>query len=135
MEELKYTISRSFSRKLVPENEGVNGYRFAPLDFWCSHSMELLGKDADDKKVKEVSEKLHELANRDVELAYSSKLAELRALKEIALTTEEIVGISTYMQAINNGATSDEMKKMIEKGKLSDKQVDFLRKYFTVTNE
>ena len=134
MDTLKINITRSYSRKLVPENHDVNGYRFAPFDFFMAYGEELLAKEATPEKVKELSEKLHKQAHDDVERAYSNKLNELRSLKEVGLNTEELTGISTHIQMINAGASSNELKVVIEKDKLNDKQVDFLRKYFMIAN-
>ena len=59
--ELKYTISRSFSRKIA-----LGNYNMA--EFFANHSEEILADSSNEKKV-EVSKTLYEKAKTDVENA------------------------------------------------------------------
>ena len=122
-----HTVTRSFSKK-------VQVKQFEPIEAFSSHSEQIPLNEATSEKIKEVSNKLFQMAQEEVETSCRNKLAEAESLKEVGLSTEELTGISTHIQMINEGASSNELKVVIEKDKLNDKQVDFLRKYFMIAN-
>ena len=131
MEEKKYiNIVRSFSHKLVPENHGIEGHRFAPLDYFASYGLEL-PIDTSPEEIQKESNRLFELAKNDVENAIKNKLEELKAPK--GLIQEELDNIASLVKLIVSGKKLEAEKSVNEiKSSLGEKQLNFLRDLFRV---
>lgn len=130
------SITRSYAHKLVPENYGIEGHRFAPFDFFASYNHSNIPvKDATPEKIKEISDTLQALATGDVEGAVKSKLDELRDPKDnSALTAKDLDGVSPFVIMLTKGASEEEYTAAITsaKGKLNDNQLNFLRNVLRV---
>lgn len=126
------SITRSYTHKLVPENHGIEGHRFAPMDFFASYNHDNIPlEEATPERLKEESNRLYELAKKDVEESYKTRLEELKAPK--GLTQDELDGIVPFTTLIISGSKA-EAQKMIseEKANLSERQLEFLRNLFRV---
>ena len=121
-------VTRSFSHKLVPENYGIEGHRFAPLDFFASYVSQL-PIDTPPEVVKEESERLYQIARGDVESAIKRELEMMR--NPDGLSAEELDKVAPFVKLISESkideATS-EILKAKDDGYLNEKQLIFLRK-------
>ena len=122
-------VTRSFSWKLVPENYGIEGHRYAPLDFFASYGDSIPKEEATPEKIAEVSQQLYDMAKHDVEEAISAKLKELTVPKSDGMTTDDLDKVAPFMMMIAGGSTVEEVSEKIVAAKdtMSEKQLDFLR--------
>ena len=113
---------------MVPENHGIDGHRFAPLDFFASYGVEL-PIDTASEDVKEESRVLHEMAKADVEGAIAETIEGMKNPKDDKMDSEELDDIAIFVEMVARGESLEEFeKKVIEMGdKLNDKQLGFLR--------
>ena len=126
-------FTSSFSHKLVPENWGIEGHRFAPLDFFQSYNGSILATEATPERLREESDKLYRLAKADVENRIAETIKEMRIALESpadnALTSEDLNGVSDFVKMVAGGLKKEDINnKIVEvKGKLNDRQLSFLR--------
>lgn len=130
MEQKYINVVRSYSHKLVPENHGIDGHRFAPLDFFASYGGEM-PVESSEEDLKTFSNRLYELAKSDVENAIKATLSELSSPKSDSLSVEDLTTCAKYIKIATNGGSGEEFEKAVaaDKDKLSDKAKDFLRDY------
>ena len=134
MEEQKYiSITRSYSHKLVPENHGIKGHRFAPLDFFASYHIDV-PVDAKQEEIQTASDKMYELAKADVERAIADTIKELEATEDDGLTQDELDQVAPFIKVMTDDKVEDPVgtfKMMVANAKddLNDKQLEWLRKY------
>ena len=128
------SMTSSFSHKLVPENHGIEGHRFAPLDFFQSYNTQVSTEEATPERLKEESDKMYRLAKADVENRIAETVKEMRVALETpigdnALTSEDLVGVAPFVKQLANGLTKDKINNGIVevKGSLNDRQLVFLR--------
>ncbi len=136
------SMTSSYSHKLVPENHGIDGHRFAPLDFFQSYNSSVLTTEATPEKLKGESNRLYRLAKEDVENRIAETIEEMRAPKNLIdtavpasdasnLSQEDLDIVAKYIKIVANGGSAEDFEKQVttDKDKLSVKQKDFLRNY------
>lgn len=132
------SMTSSFSHKLVPENHGIEGHRFAPLDFFQSYNSQVLTEEATPERLKEESDKLYRLAKADVENRIAETIKELKIALETpvdnALTTEDLDGVSIFVKMLATGQSKEAINEAIVsvKDKLNENQLLFLRNFIKV---
>ena len=122
-------ITRSFSHKLVPENHGINGHRFAPLDFFASYGDVVPQEEATPERLLEVSERLYNMARTDVERSIKRELEAMSNPDE--LLTEDLNNVALFVKMIADGRLDEATSEILaakDKNILNDKQLTFLRK-------
>src|SRR3990167_2578257 len=127
-------FTSSYSHKLVPENYGIEGHRFAPLDFFQSYNSSVTIAEATPERLKEESDKMYRLAKADVENRIAETIKELRIALETpvgdnALTADDLDGVSDFVKMVAGGLKKEDINnKIVEiKDKLNDRQLSFLR--------
>lgn len=127
-------MTSSYSHKLVPENYGIEGHRFAPLDFFQSYNSSVLASEATPERLREESDKMYRLAKADVENRIAEMVKELKTALETpvgdnALTADDLDGVSDFVKMVAGGLKKEDINnKIVEvKNKLNDRQLSFLR--------
>lgn len=135
MEQITLAITRSYSHKLVPENHGIEGHRFAPLDFFASYGTEI-PTDSAPEFIRSESDRLYNLAKNDVERAIKETLEQLKNPAN-SLSGDQLKALSEIVQAWSSGVSKEEFTAMVNKikDKLDDKQMGFLRNLYSVKYE
>lgn len=135
MEQITLAITRSYSHKLVPENHGIEGHRFAPLDFFASYGTEIPA-DSTLEFIKTESDRLYKLAKDDVERAIKETLEQLKNPAN-SLSGDQLKVLSEIVQAWSDDVDKEIFTEMVNKikDKLDDKQLGFLRNLYSVKYE
>lgn len=128
------SLTSSYSHKLVPENYGIEGHRFAPMDYFQSYNTQIPLEEATPERMKVESDRLYTLAKNDVESRISATLDELRGnidkpTGDGAMNTNELDGIVDFVKMLSTGVPKDEVSKAVvaTKDSLNEKQLAFLR--------
>ena len=137
MENQVVSLTRSFSHKLVPENYGINGHKFAPMDFFASYGDTLVKEEATPEKIKELSDKLHQMAKDAVESSVAEYVAMLRGDSETPtqLNADELAPIADIIAEANEANTKTKLtavkaKATERKTQLTAIQLQFLASLF-----
>lgn len=126
-------LTASYAHKLVPENHGIEGHRFAPLDFFQSYN-DSIDSSAPEEEIRALSAKLHRWAKEDVESRIAETIREMK--KQLGIITdptgEEYKQIAEYIVAIESATSEDAVKEVgenikKEKDKLTETQLEYLR--------
>lgn len=122
-----HSVTRSFSRK-------VQIKQFEPIDFFASHNESIPMEEATPDKIKEVSERLFQLALQEVEASikdYQDNTARANGVTP-QVSTKELKEIGKFVADINSADTQEKLDVVKEaiklvKDNLNETQLEFLR--------
>jgi tRNA A37 N6-isopentenylltransferase MiaA len=125
MEQLIYTISRSYSRKFNPENHGITGLKYATEDFFASRNIQIPVAGYTDEGAIKISDELFQQCKQEVEDALNARIEELKGA-DPALSGTEMAQIAPFLQMIADGKDAADAINKAKDG-LSKSQLEFLR--------
>ena len=131
-----HTITRSFTQKVNLANH-VKERSYESVDFFASHNEAIPLEEADLKKIKEVSDRLYDLAKQDVEEAIENYI---RALKGEAgvptdINAKDLVKIKELVVEVDDITTKTKLQAAKEKATklkpdLNENQLNYLARLF-----
>jgi len=124
-------VTRSFTKKVNLGNHDENR-QYESVDFFASHNESIPIEEATPEKIKEVSERLYQLAKSEVELAEIEYLNGIKNGKAPILTSNDIAQITDIIILMESAVTTADIQKAVDvinerKGILNKKQLDYLR--------
>lgn len=131
-----HNVTRSFTQKINLKNY-VTGHDYEMVDFFSSQSEAIPLEQATPEKIAEVSERLYQLAKKEVEDAVGAFIASLRNSSDmpVQLNAAEMALISDIVAEANQATTKTKLtavkaKATERKPQLSESQLQYLSSLF-----
>ena len=128
-----HSITRSFSKKVNLELSVGGKHKYEAEDFFSSHNEAIPLEEATPERVKEISQRLYDLAKEDVEGAVASRVRELKERDGIAVQPigSDYGAIGGLIEGLEKATTKVEVDAVVELIKaredLTDTQKEYLR--------